>query len=161
MASWTALLNALFLPGKPILGSTGVALRDNLQAYAERDASVPANLQPYYLLGTVATTSGTSVTLSSLDLTSYRELRIILNGISCNSGSNQAISLGGATIGLAGLGSTQTYGVTILDLATGVVQNATGNGALSTITNASTSLVFSVAGGASYDAGQIKVYGIK
>ena len=27
---WTTLLNSLFLPGKPILGSTGAALRDNI-----------------------------------------------------------------------------------------------------------------------------------
>lgn len=41
MAAWTNLLNALFLPGKPILGSTGAALRDNALAIAEGAAGAP------------------------------------------------------------------------------------------------------------------------
>ena len=39
--AWTNLLNALFLPGKPILGSTGVALRDNLVSACNGDAGAP------------------------------------------------------------------------------------------------------------------------
>ena len=35
MTAFTTLLNALFLPGKPILGSTGSALRDNIAASME------------------------------------------------------------------------------------------------------------------------------
>lgn len=41
MTAWTTLINALFLPGKPILGSTGVALRDNLQATTEGATGAP------------------------------------------------------------------------------------------------------------------------
>lgn len=36
--AWTTLLNSLFLPGKKILGSTGMALRDNLVAALQGDA---------------------------------------------------------------------------------------------------------------------------
>ena len=41
MTAWTTLLNALFIPGKPILGSTGAALRDNLAATMEGAAGAP------------------------------------------------------------------------------------------------------------------------
>lgn len=39
--AFTALINALFLPGKPILGSTGLALRDNIAATAEGATGAP------------------------------------------------------------------------------------------------------------------------
>lgn len=39
--AWTTLINALFLSGKPILGSTGVALRDNLAATVAGDSGAP------------------------------------------------------------------------------------------------------------------------
>lgn len=41
MAFWTNLINAIFLPGRPILGSTGVALRDNMIAIAEGAPDAP------------------------------------------------------------------------------------------------------------------------
>jgi hypothetical protein len=47
---WTTLLNAVFLPGKPILGSTGAALRDNIPAAAHGEAGAPitgAGWHPY------------------------------------------------------------------------------------------------------------------
>jgi len=43
MAVWTTLVNSLFLPGKKILGSTGMALRDNLIAVFEGDTTAPIN----------------------------------------------------------------------------------------------------------------------
>jgi hypothetical protein len=39
--AWTNLVNALFLPGKKILGSTGMALRDNAISIAEGDINAP------------------------------------------------------------------------------------------------------------------------
>ena len=42
MAAFTTLLNALFLPGKPITGITGSSLRDNLLAAFEGDATAIA-----------------------------------------------------------------------------------------------------------------------
>lgn len=44
--AWTTLLNALFLPGKPITGATGTALRDNPIAIAEGEAGAPRILLP-------------------------------------------------------------------------------------------------------------------
>lgn len=41
MAFWTNLINALFLPGRPILGSTGIALRDNIIAITEGADGAP------------------------------------------------------------------------------------------------------------------------
>ncbi len=39
--AFTTLINALFLPGRPILGSTGQALRDNIAATAEGATGAP------------------------------------------------------------------------------------------------------------------------
>jgi hypothetical protein len=39
--AWTTLPNSLFLPGKPILGSTGAELRDNIASAASRDSGAP------------------------------------------------------------------------------------------------------------------------
>lgn len=50
MAFWTNLLNQLFLPGKPILGSTGMALRDNIIAMGEGATGAP-RVQPKAIVG--------------------------------------------------------------------------------------------------------------
>lgn len=42
MTAFTTLVNALFLPGKKILGATGMALRDNILAAMEGDATAVA-----------------------------------------------------------------------------------------------------------------------
>lgn len=169
MASWTSLLNALFTSGKPILGSTGVALRDNLIAYMERDSSVPAAYQPILLLGTITTTSGATVSLSSLDLTSYKFLRLVLNGVSLN-GTGQ-ITLNSAPVNQSAANGENTSGIVEIDLSTGVFWAATGRGVVgpgssgggaSGITTASTSVTLGLTGTATaYDLGSIKVYGIK
>lgn len=39
--AWTNLINAIFLPGRPVLGSIGVALRDNPIALAEGAPGAP------------------------------------------------------------------------------------------------------------------------
>lgn len=41
MTAFTTLLNSLFLPGKRILGATGMALRDNVAATAEGASGAP------------------------------------------------------------------------------------------------------------------------
>ena len=43
---WTTLINSLFLPGKKILGATGMALRDNPIAIAQGDTGAPRILLP-------------------------------------------------------------------------------------------------------------------
>ena len=42
--AWLTLINALFLPGKPILGSTGIALRDNIEAGHRAAAGAPIGI---------------------------------------------------------------------------------------------------------------------
>ena len=167
MASWTNLLNALFVSGKPILGSTGVALRDNLVAYMERDSSVPAAYQPIMLLGTITTTSGTTVSLSGLDLTSYKFLRLVINGVSLSVAAK--FRFNGVEIVDFATGGEAAYGIIDIDLSTGVFGAMTGRGVpgtnpsaggLSGVTNSSTLVTFTVSSG-SFDAGSIKVYGIK
>jgi hypothetical protein len=88
---WTTLLNALFLPGKPILGSTGAALRDNILAVPKGEAGAERIVGAAHkrladmpvltvsasndfdaaelcdvVVGTLSTTSGTYVTAYTL-----------------------------------------------------------------------------------------------
>jgi hypothetical protein len=54
--AWTSLANALFLVGKPITSSTGIALRDNPSAIAEGASGAPRIMDA--ALGTTPTTAG-------------------------------------------------------------------------------------------------------
>ena len=57
--AWTTLINALYLPGKKILGATGMAMRDNLQAVADGDPAAP-KVKDLALDGGAATAAGTT-----------------------------------------------------------------------------------------------------
>lgn len=147
-------------------------LRDNGIAIAEADASVPAALLPTVLLGTLTTTSGSSVSLTSLDLTPYKFVRFVFDGVS-TVGSN-VIRVGGeSVVGDATNNSATWRGIVDIDLATGVgigvIGNISGGGSTAAtevrvletgLSTASTSLTVSVNAG-SFDAGQVKVYGMK
>jgi hypothetical protein len=54
MALFTTLLNAVFLPGRPILGSTGIAFRDNIVAGLECDPTAPVNMAGWHPFNKVA-----------------------------------------------------------------------------------------------------------
>ena len=166
MASWTNLINALFLVGKPITSSQGLALRDNVIAQGQADPSVPLDQLPTVFLGQIATTSGSTQTFSGLVLTPYRFLRFTLAGVS--STSTPDLQLGGVTVGngLATASDTWTGTIT-LDLANGVATGMLyGAGAnliragITSYTNASTSVAFSILSG-TFDAGTIRIYGEK
>ena len=128
------------------------------------------------LLGTIATTSGTSVTLSGLTLTSYKQLSIIINGVSSATVANAYLLLN--SIQIARLYATaftdSALGIATIDLGTGIFVSNTvyvyagANYASSTfggpsgLTTASTSVTFTItAGGATFDAGSIVIYGVK
>lgn len=166
--AFTTLINALFLPGKPILGSTGLALRDNLDAFMSGDPSIVDAQRQRVLLGTLATTSGSTVTLSSLDLTYFRSLVCVFDGVSM--GTTVGVQIAGVrcTANLASAGGTLS-GVVWVDLFTGVFgafvgeNTANGSAAFGGATGystATTSVSFSTTSG-NFDAGSIYVYGVK
>lgn len=147
-------------------------LRDNPIAIAEADASVPNALRQTVILGTINTTSGTTQTLSGLDLTPFRFLRVTFDKVRVSTGG--AVSLGGVQVGSnpgAVVGDGYVGTVTI-DLS-----NGCGSGALAVITttpgsapvnpfaffcslsNASTSV--SVSCITSFTAGAVTFYGEK
>jgi len=165
-----AVADAVIAYQKPITLQQGRALRDNPKAMGEADASVPSNLLPTVLLGTLTTTSGTTQTLSSLVLTPYRFLRFTVNGVSSGS-SAVTLRLGTAVIGGQLTTAVETWlGTVTLDLtngvATGLLQVVSGSttailAGASGYTAASTSISFGLGGAASFDAGSILVYGEK
>jgi len=169
-----AVADAVIAYQKPITLQQGRALRDNPKAMGEADASVPSNLLPTVLLGTLTTTSGTTQTLSSLVLTPYKFLRIVVNKVSFT--TNSPLQFGGKVASntpTAGVpGADSFMGTIILDLSSSIfsAQIGVGNltlgdsyagaawGGFTAYTNASTSIVFS---GGTFDAGSILVYGEK
>ena len=124
------------------------------------------------LLGTLDTTSGTSVTLSSLDLTDYKQLSIFCNAVSSTTANDVVLVDANAIFRATGAFDTsQSFGIATIELgqtafssysSTGGVTyaygGATGNGF--TISNASTSITFSLNTG-SFDNGSIRIYGVK
>mgnify|MGYP001626865453 CR=1 FL=1 len=126
------------------------------------------------LLGTVATTSGSSVTLSGLDLTEYTSLLIHHDAVSNDVTTNSYMHLNGYIIGRVsinglsdfGIGSSllylfdgQFYGAYFASYSSGVNTTTSGATGKSGITRASTSITFTLTAG-SFDAGSIKVYGV-
>lgn len=168
--AFTTLINALFLPGKPILGSTGLALRDNLDAFMAGDPSIGDSNRQRVLLGTIATTSGSTVTLSSLNLTNYRGLVCVFSGVSLNMASAVSIAGTRCTEATASAGSILS-GAVWVDLFTGVfwsvVGSPNGNGSAAFggstgYSTSTTSVSFAaIAGSGAFDAGSIHVYGVK
>jgi hypothetical protein len=132
------------------------------------------------LLGTLTTTSGSVQTLSGLNLTDYKEIVAEINSISHNSGSAQAFSFGPSTYSATnnfstGAGASDIVaGMIFVSLNSGVGTAITCQGsALPLVINAGRSYVFATGlttastsisvtvGGGSFDAGSIRVYGVK
>ena len=177
MTSYTAIPNGDIDQDSPITQPLMTALRDNPIAIAEGDASVPANLFPTVLLGTLDTTSGSSVTLSGLTLTPYKclmfEFRSVstdntLSSLRWNSGTGPLLT---TTIATATNGFN---GSAFVWLSTGAFSSVVGSVALDIprsidsqpwagttgITTASTSITIAIAVG-TFDAGSIRIYGVK
>lgn len=111
MPAFTTLVNALFLPGKKILGATGMALRDNLLAVIEGDPTAPKVLDAALDTG-AATTAG--ITWVGLRMAA------------ASAGGVGTYMLGGATGSVTGgtaFGSTRAGS----DLTPGGVQNPASN----------------------------------
>jgi hypothetical protein len=127
----------------------------------------------YTLLGTLTTTSGSTQTLSSLTLTSYKQLVFEWNGVSHNAGTGQIFSIGAGSVITNVSTSNLVWGMVTVSLLSGVAspiltRNSTLPAALSTdaqisqtgYSTATTSVSVSVSSGA-FDAGAVYVYGVK
>jgi len=144
-------------------GTSGNVLTSDGTTWA---SAAPAITGGYTLLGTLTTTSGTTQTLSGLTLTNYIKLYIVVSGVSFT-GNSITMTLGGVACsvssGAGGAGQTQD-GTIDLDLTNGMFSFITNAGASgqgfgdTTYSTASTSIVFA---GGTFDAGTIKVYGVK
>jgi hypothetical protein len=126
------------------------------------------------LLGTLATTSGSSVTLSGLTLTSYKLLIFVLASVS-TSATDARVRVNGNEFARVNFNNATDFGhaYVSVDLATGVFStNASvfnssavlqaGSAYLgpSGITTSSTSIPFTLSTG-TFDAGSIRIYGVK
>lgn len=168
MTTFTTITSASLAVDKRITSPMMIALRDNPVAIGEAHSSVALDLLPTVLLGTMTTTSGASQSLTGLVLTPYKNLMFVFVGVS-------STSTAGFTIGSA-LGTVATTvasqgvdGIFHVNLATGIgtgvsiftspgaAQANAGQTGYSTATTTVT--VVPLVG--TFDAGQIKVYGLK
>ena len=116
------------------------------------------------LLGTLATTSGTTQTLSGLTLTSYKEVHFSFNNVSTTNAAATNFLIDIHIIMPTVNASSSLFGGGIIDLVTGVIISYSSTnlvkGSSTTITTASTSIGFSMSAG-NFDAGTITIYGVK
>lgn len=85
--AWTTLINSLFLPGKKILGSTGMALRDNVIALAAAASGAPRIVKKALDGLYVATVGGTADSYDVIDLAGMEHMRIDLGLERASSGT--------------------------------------------------------------------------
>ena len=126
------------------------------------------------LLGTITTTSGASQTLSGLDLTSYKSIRLVFKAVSPNAAANFYIDTTASVVCVASNANNIFRGLVDLDLEDGTYSanlalvSSSGLSAAASqpyagktgVTTASTSIVIGVTAGA-FDAGSVLVYGVK
>jgi hypothetical protein len=134
-----------------------------------------ADLGSVTLLGTIATTSGTSVTLSGLTLTPYKQVQFFFENVSSTATSSTFVRLNGWNVAPTYVTAIADYstGGGLIDLASGIFfsssirvhsgspEGSGGSGAgASGLTTASTSITFTISAG-TFDAGSIRIYGVK
>jgi D-ribose pyranose/furanose isomerase RbsD len=133
------------------------------------------------LLGTINTTSGSLLTLSSIDLSNYNHLFAVFDGVDLSSAASRGIKFAGVNGALMTSSSNlanNICGFVRVDLATSVAHSSlvdlayVASGApaqaanfifTSTLTAASTSVSVEIISpaGVVFDGGQIAVYGVK
>jgi len=128
------------------------------------------------LLGTLTTTSGSSHTLSGLTLTDYKFLILFINGVSPSSSSDSLIFAANGShriVGPSDNSGDTWFGSVLVDLAisrfAATIADASetfsttanaGSAGPCALTNASTSVTIGMTGG-NFDAGSIRIYGVK
>lgn len=153
---------------------TGTSTTESLVSPAKVKAAIDANASGgTTTLGTLNTTSGTSVTLSGLDLTNYSRLHAYFEGVSSTGSSSTSLLLNSNSIAVVTVldsADAATGGVSI-DLGTGVFfasstnyrsgggTSTNGYGGQSGLSTASTSITFTISAN-NFDAGSITIYGV-
>jgi hypothetical protein len=128
--------------------------------------------QNMVLLGTLTTTSGTTQTLSSLTLTGYASLLLLVDGVSTDSGGGRNLLFGTARLNIsAAISGASTFsGFAFVSLGSGVSGGFVASGGTSPsslrfdasgYSTASTSVSFTWDGTGNFDAGTIRIYGIR
>lgn len=150
-------------------GTSGNFLKTNGAGAAPSWAAASGSSDSMTLLGSITTTSGTSQSLSSLNLTTYKKLYLVWNQVSATSAAS--FTLGGVTATKAnGTAAGTLKGMLELDLLMGYFYSVTTGGGLgategatwgeTSYTTASTSITVAPSAG-SFDNGAIYVYGVK
>lgn len=147
-------------------GTSGQLLRQGTGPAAPAWATVNAT----DFLGNLATTSGSTATMTPLVLTRYKFLRMVFNGVSPSSGP-ASINVGGQSVAVTVAAADTLRGFVDIDLTTGTgtsTLGSIGTGASAaaasrvintTITTASTSVAVATTSG-TFDAGSVDFYGM-
>jgi hypothetical protein len=150
-------------------GTASQILRMNAGATAPEWAAPASSSGGITLLGTINTTSGGSQSLSGLDLTSYKFLKLVFQGVSGSTTGN--IQVAGQNVFVTPSASGTYRGIVTIDLGSGVysavlADAAANNSATASpvagdtsLSTASTSVSVSVTSGA-FDGGSVTVYGM-
>ena len=162
MASYVAINNSEIDPDSPITADLMTKFRDNPLAIVTDDASVPDSLKirAYKLLGTIATTSGLTQTLSGLSLTDYTQIYVSVIGVKMASTTSSIIKAGGLTLYTSTFTSLNyTYATLDLTRTTVGFSNSAYQGSHTTTTSSTSISVTS--SGAAFSGGSVKIYGVK
>jgi hypothetical protein len=139
---------------------------------AVRDKIESLSISSFTLLGTITTTSGSSQGLTSLDLTTYKQVVCHVNDVSITAVATMNLNAIAITPSLGGAGNNFSGIVTLmLNNSQGITHIAAYTPALtvigatsvlhnSGISTASTAITFTTSSG-TFDNGSITVYGVK
>ena len=172
-AGMIARTGAGTVAARTLTAGTGISISNGDGVSGNPTITNTLTVEATVLLGTLATTSGTSVTLSSLVLTDYKFLKVVFRAISTDSTMSNLRIAGELCSDQLSDTSWFFNGIAEIDLGTGVwtssvvqTNGADSSGASATYvgtsgyTTATTSVVFSIDTG-NFDAGSILVYGVK
>lgn len=157
--------------------ATAVPSQQSVKAYVDAEIASVSTPSSMTLLATVATTSGTTVTSSTLNFSGYTKLEIYYNGVSVNSAAstaylNMRFGSGGwhkVTEPITSASSDTLDGLTTVHLTTGSYSSVVsasddpstnGFGGSFGNVSAETTISWDWSAAQSFDAGQILIYGI-
>lgn len=158
---------------RTLTAGTGISISNGDGVSGNPTITNTLTVEATVLLGTLATTSGTSVTLSSLVLTDYKFLKVVFRGVSTGDAASNLRIAGDECSAPLGSAANRFYGTAEIDLSDGTwsaaigVNISTGGSGSGTMyggnsgyTTATTSVTFSIDVD-NFDAGSILVYGVK
>lgn len=172
-AGMIARTGAGTVAARTLTAGTGISISNGDGVAGNPTITNTLTVEATVLLGTLATTSGTSVTLSSLVLTDYKFLKVVFRAVSTSDAASNLQIAGDECSAPLGNAGNRFHGTAEIDLsdgtwsaAIGVNAGATGSasgtcyGGNSGYTTATTSVTFAIDVG-TFDAGSILVYGVK